>query len=265
MSFQSYRTRRGTKKFVIPALVAIVVGGIGLTQLFTSNAAAPTVVNVPANILNLTNWKLTLPTGSKNKPDEIKQAALNNYINNPFFTLNTTKDAVVFRTNNAGVTTSGSSNPRTELREMTNNGTSNAAWSSKSGIHTMTIRQKVNRLTTYRPFVVIGQIHDSEDDVTALRLEGNRLWITDGDNSHGFLVDGNYKLGTPFTFKFAVGNGLIYYWYNDVQVKYGQRKSFSGAYFKAGNYLQSNTKSAPKENPNSYSEVEIYKLDVTHQ
>jgi hypothetical protein len=74
----------------------------------------------PGHILDLTDWKEQLPTGSKGAPTEIKQSKLANYSVDPWFTANTTCDGVQFRAAVNGVTTKGSKNPRSELREMTN-------------------------------------------------------------------------------------------------------------------------------------------------
>ncbi len=52
------------------------------------------------------------------------------------------------RTPVQGVTTSGSSHPRVELREMTNSGQDLAAWGTNDGLtHTMSITQTVTHLT----------------------------------------------------------------------------------------------------------------------
>lgn len=222
----------------------------------------------PADVLDLKMWKLTLPIAadSGSGPKEVLQPELATFSIDPWFKLNADKTGVVFRANHgAGATTSSSSNPRSELREMSADGKTEASWSSTSGTHTMTIKQKVTKLTTVKPHVVVGQIHDSSDDVTVFRLEGTKLMITDGNKTDAYVIDGNYVLGTVFTVKIEVSGGKISYYYNDKLLPYSQTKDFSGAYFKAGNYLQSNPKSAPGESPDAYSEVEIYDLKVTHQ
>lgn len=219
----------------------------------------------PAAVLDLKLWKLTLPVkGSGSGPLEILQPALATYKHDSYFYLNAVKNGVIFRVNHGGHTTSGSSNPRTELREMAGDGTKQASWSSTSGTHKMTIKQKINRLTKVKPHVVVGQIHDANDDVTVFRLEGKSLWITDGNTAHGRLLTDNYQLGTIFTVGFEVSGGVVKYYYNDQLVPYSQKKSFSGAYFKAGNYLQSNPLTAPSESTSEYSEVEILDVQVAH-
>ncbi len=116
---------------------------------------------VPAEVLNLTNWKETLPTGSAGSPTEIKQPQLASYSSDPYFVVNATGDGVRFRAPVNGVTTSGSSYPRSELREM--NGGDDASWSTTSGTHTMTIDEAITATPSEKPYVVAGQIHDSSD------------------------------------------------------------------------------------------------------
>ena len=62
-----------------------------------------------------------------------------------------------------GVTTSGSSYPRSELREM--NGSNLASWSNKAGYHRMEVHEAFMHLPTKKPEVVGGQIHDADDDI----------------------------------------------------------------------------------------------------
>src|SRR3989338_11394949 len=110
--------------------------------LTVSPVQAQAACTFPAQILNLTDWKETLPTGSSGSPTEIKQPALATFTVDPYSKVNATCDGVQFRAPTDGVTTSGSSYPRSELREMASNGTANASWSRTSGYHSMYIDQK---------------------------------------------------------------------------------------------------------------------------
>lgn len=76
----------------------------------------------------------------------------------------------MFRTFHGGFATSGSKNPRTELREMAGNGTEKAAWKGGSGTHTMSLTGQVDRLTRVAPHLVIAQIHGADDDMTVFRV-----------------------------------------------------------------------------------------------
>jgi len=65
-------------------------------------------------VLNLTNWKLTLPvdTAHAGSPDEILQPELNGFQDAQYFHVNDARNGVVFTANCGGATTSGSGFPR---------------------------------------------------------------------------------------------------------------------------------------------------------
>ncbi|MFG1952035.1 polysaccharide lyase family 7 protein [Micromonospora sp. NPDC048830] len=214
-------------------------------------------------MLDLTNWKITLPTGSSGSPTEVKQPTLDSYQASPWFVTADSCRAVQFRAAVNGVTTSGSSYPRSELREMTSNGTANASWSSTSGTHTLVVDGAFMALPAVKPHLVIAQIHDGSDDVTVFRLEGSSLYVTNGDTTHHKLVTSSYQLGTRFQAKFVVSGGQVKAYYNGV-LQTTISRSFSGAYFKAGAYTQANcTNSSPCSSTN-YGETRLYDVTVTH-
>lgn len=224
----------------------------------------------PADVLNLTNWKLNLPIDAGGTQTgtsvEIKQGKLDTFLIEPYFHNNNNNTGVIFMANCGGATTSGSGYPRSELREMINNGTANASWSSSSGVHTMEIEQAVTHLPDVKKHIVVGQIHDANDDVIVFRLEGTKLFM-DHNGNDGAVLDNNYVLGTRFKVKMVVKNDTVYSYYNDV-LKESYPIIFSGAYFKAGAYVQSSCKGTKKvtgELCEAYGEVVIYKLTVVHE
>ncbi|MDP2310815.1 MAG: polysaccharide lyase family 7 protein [Pseudomonadota bacterium] len=217
----------------------------------------------PSDVLNLTNWKLTLPVGDAESPTEIEQPELESYSIDPYFLLSPTGDGVVFRANAGGVSTSGSGYPRSELREMTNDGADKASWSTSSGTHTLTITQAITHLPEVKPHVVAGQIHDANDDVVVIRLEADRLFVDQGGTNIGDL-DTSYQLGEEFTVRFVAENGEIGVYYEDMATPaVTLRADTDGCYFKAGTYTQSNTDRG--DAPEAYGEVEIYDLVVSHR
>ncbi|MCS3801230.1 polysaccharide lyase family 7 protein [Niastella sp. OAS944] len=247
---------------MIKANSLFIVGG-----LIACMAGKP-ATNYPANVLDLTNWKLNIPLDEDNdgRSDEIKQPKLNTYSITPWFQNNEANSGVVFRANCGGTTTSGSGYPRSELREMINNGKSNAGWSSDAGTHIMEIEQAITHLPTVKPHIVAGQIHDANDDVIVFRLEGRKLFI-DHNGDDGAVLTNNYELGTKFKVKFEVSGNQVKSYYNDALVE-TYPVHFSGAYFKAGTYVQSSCqgkKKVPGELCDAYGEVVIYKVSVTHQ
>ncbi len=247
------------------------------TQSPTSAAASPSpspsmppsTGSFPAEVINLTNWKQTLPIGNSESPTEIKQPALATYKLAPWFIVNPA-GGVRFRAPVSAVTTSGSNYPRSELREMTNNGTVNANWSSTSGTHTMFIDQSITAIPQGKKHIVAGQIHDSKDDVIVIRLEDKKLFIDIAGND-GPVLNANYALGTRFTVKFEASGGLTKIYYNGSSIpSYTLSKSYSNSYFKAGAYTQSNCTTELDKGvtpclDSNYGEVIIYDLKVTHQ
>jgi hypothetical protein len=240
------------------------------------------IMRYPSQVIDVSRWKLTLPI---NNAMEIHTPELYRYSIDPWYKLVQDEDgyAVQFRANHGGASTGGSKNPRSEYREMDQNyhyqnSRSHAAWSNTDGkTHSMWIKQKVTHLTRVKPHVVVGQIHDGGDDVTVFRIEAAytaegtpppthaQLWITRGNTSHGYLVDGNYELGTVFEVKFIAHNGVVEYEYNGERVDYVHTGNISGCYFKLGNYTQSNNGTAPTESDTAYAETYVYDYEITHE
>ena len=227
---------------------------------------------VPAQVLNLTNWKVTLPIAkpSTTVAMEVLQPQLASYSISPYFMVNTAGNAVIFQANAGGATTSGSSYPRSELREMANNGTQLASWSTTLGTHSMVIKEAVSHLPIVKPQVVTAQIHDASGDIIEIIADGLRK---NADGTFGICVcyngseqsnclDNNYTMGTAYNLQIVASGGHITIWYNGVQ-KFDFTNNSSGDYFKAGSYTQSNTSKG--DAPDAYGEVDIYDLQVTHQ
>jgi alginate lyase len=226
--------------------------------------AATAACSTPGDVLNLTNWKLQLPVDDPNQSGtqvlEITQPTLDSYERSPWFVDLPDCNGVRFRNAVNGVTTPNTSYARSELREM--RGSSGASWSSTSGTHTMVIDQAITHLPNTKPQVVAGQIHNGNDMAT-FRLDGSSLYVTNENDTHYKLVDGNYTLGKRFQAKFVVSNGSIKAYYNNV-LQATIPKSFTGGNFKAGVYTQANcTNSSPCDSSN-YGETVIYNVTVTH-
>jgi len=145
---------------------------------------------------------------------------------------------------------------------MTAAGSENAAWSTSSGTHTMTITQTITHLPVVKAHVVAGQIHDASDDVVMIRLEGTNLFVEGGGDELGTL-NPTYSLGTRFTVKLVAGGGRIRVYYEDLATpKVDIASTSTGCYFKAGAYTQSNPMQG--DAPSAYGEVVIHALAVTH-
>ncbi|MGW7278564.1 polysaccharide lyase family 7 protein [Streptomyces sp. NPDC054844] len=217
----------------------------------------------PADVLDLTDWKLTLPTGDDEDPTEIAQPELATYSAEPWFRAESGCEAVRFRAAVNGVTTGGSSYPRAELREMTDGGEDEAAWSTTDGTHTLLVREAFTALPAERPYMVGAQVHGGGDDVTVFRLEGSSLYITDGDDRHHHLVTDDYGLGTEFEARFVAENGRIAVYYNGRRETTISHDSDTN-YFKAGAYTQANCDNSEPCADDNHGEVRISRIEVTH-
>lgn len=238
----------------------------------------------PGDVLNLKNWKLTLPinTGHAGDPDEIKQPELDTFENSYFYDM--CPEAVVFRAPANGATTGGSPNPRCELREMKpgTGGQQEASWSTGSGKHVMDIVQAITHLPSRddnKNPVVAGQVHGGGDDFSVLRCESRNvfvkrdgknvllcnLWITNDDDTNYKLITNSYELGRYFRIRLTASGGGVSFAYDDFKGA-GLRNvgrvngNASGCYFKAGCYTQAN----PSNGGKGYGEVRIKSLTVTH-
>jgi poly(beta-D-mannuronate) lyase len=214
-------------------------------------------------VIDLSCWKLTVPydTERKGNPDEIVQPELNTFQDAGCFIVTKAKDGIVFRARCDGLTTENSEYPRSELREMKPGGECEASWGTADGkIHSLVVVQAITQTPAVKKHVVCTQIHDAKSDVLTVRLEGKKLFI-ERDYAGDIPLDGNYKLGTRFKLAIEAGGGHIKVWYND-SLKTDWEVERTGCYFRGGCYTQSNTKKGDR--PDSYGEVVIHKLQVTH-
>ncbi len=254
---------RGHLVALATALLA-TVGAVAVAP--TASAASCTY---PAQVLNLTNWKLQTPFAkSDGSPGvlEIKQPALATYRKSPNFVVRDSSNCsagVTFRAPVNGVTTSGSKYPRTELREMMNNGRDNASWSSTVGTHTFSQTIAFVKLPKVKQDIVGMQIHNASEDISLLVLRGTNLYFSDGDNTKAKLITSNYQLGTKLNAKYVVSNGQTKAYINGV-LQLTINRAYDGAYFKAGAYPQANcTNSSPCSSDN-YGSAVITKLSLSH-
>ena len=217
-----------------------------------------TASKFPAELIDTNEWYLTLPTGKSGSPDTIEGSKLATY-HSKFFDLTQKRDGIVFHAGADGVTTKNSHYPRSELREM--DGSEKSSWSNENGTHVFDVREAFTKLPGSKPEVVGVQIHDAEDDVMQIRLEGKTLMVQYNDGKSEQVLDQDYRLGTPFDTKIVAANGKVDVLYN------GQKKatlplSGSGWYWKVGAYVQSN--GSKGESAGSAGEVVVYKADISH-
>lgn len=220
----------------------------------------------PADVLDLSVWKVTLPTpiGSTGDPDEVKQPSLDNFEKPSYFYTACPGPVVVFNAPVNGATTSGSGYPRSELREMKkSNPTQETAWNSGSGTHTLEGELAFTHLPGGKPHVVGMQIHGADDDFTVLRLEGSTLYATKGDDTHNKTLMTGYSLGTYIKVKMVASSAGVKYYINDV-LKGTVSGTSNGCYFKAGCYTQANDSGESGKTGTGYGEVRYKSVKVTH-
>lgn len=221
----------------------------------------PTVVaETPADVLDFSRWRLTLPTESdkRGSPSEIRQPELASFSHPEHFHVRN-QAGVAFRAHCGGATTKGSSFPRCELREMAPDEVNRADWSTDDKtIHTMTVRVAITATPRKKKHVVCAQIHDADDDLMMVRLEGEKLFIERNEVGE-VMMERHYQLGTEFELKIEAGRGHVRVFYNGEE-KMNWKVSRDGCYFKAGCYTQSNLKKG--DDADSYGEVVISMLQL---
>lgn len=231
-----------------------------------SAGAAGTGAILPAQLLDLQNWYLTLPTGLPKDPDDVYQPELALFQVDPYFRVSPDGKGVLFMAHAGGVTTSGSSYPRSELREMVNGGTGKAAWSTTEGRHTMIVTQAITHLGVVKPDMVAAQIHDADSDEVMIRLIKSSLHVeykpTGVKQTHELTP--SYQLGIFYTVKIEASDGEIRVFYEDMTtpaLSFANTKT--GCYFKAGAYTHSSVEKG--DAPDAYGEVVISALEVRHE
>jgi len=218
----------------------------------------------PAKVLDLSGWKLTLPqdTSRPGNPDEVLQPELATFQDQDCFHVTADGTGVAFRARCGAKTTKGSRYPRCELREMDREGRDETSWSTEDQrtTHSLVASLAITQTPPVKPHVVCAQIHDADDDLLMVRLEGKKLFVEragEGD----IVLNANYRLGDKFQLKIQASGRHVQVWY-DGALKLDWEVRRSGCYFKAGCYTQSNV--ARGDAPDASGEVVIYALAVTH-
>jgi hypothetical protein len=240
----------------------------------------------PSDLMtNYNQWKITYPDGVEDKT--LFQAT------NEYFFVNSAKDGIVFKApiRSSNGTTPNSSYVRSELRERTADGSADIFWTT-SGTHVVYSKQAITHLPIVKDHLVATQIHGDKssgiDDAMVLRLEGSHLFLSfnGGSLRSNLTIKTNYTLGTKHEVIFEVINGKHYCYYSedgnlgsaylagnassylvkDGSNSYVMNKSYSDAYFKIGNYTQSNADKEGSETgkANNYGEVVVYDFWVKH-
>jgi hypothetical protein len=242
---------------------------------------------VPGDVLDLRPWRLNLPVDSKGGTSGesalVKQPKVFTYTD-PSFALNEARDGVVFTAFVDGATTENSKYARSELRELSASG-SLAAWSARSGTHTMTVTGSVDHLPVNKPQVSAAQIHGSSDLPLIVMATGAcdapcdhdprtraippghvQLMTKENNDTSRQVLDPDYVLGSRYTLTIEARAGVATLTYTNLASRFSSTASFPVAskqdlYFKAGCYTLSNLNS---DAASAYGRTTINALSVTH-
>ncbi len=241
----------------------------------------PGTGDTPYELLGLQNWKLNGLSGTKSNNDYVDQIPnLSSYTNPDWFFLN--NGWTIFQVWAGSDTSSGSGNPRMELRELTANGNNNIFWDGTTSTeHRMKWRVRVDRLPSSGK-VCFGQIHDKTDkfdDVIRVQCQGsgNQTSGTVKMRINGYVTEvlegggktvGEFNIGEELYLELTYKNKIVKLYElnnsgNRIRTIYTSKSvSAKENYFKAGNYLQSMKGKSYKSS--DYGRVAIQKLEVFH-
>jgi len=234
----------------------------------------------PGTNFNLSHWELTLPVdssgGTNGSPLVISATQLVAGYTNAAFFYTDTDGAMVFDCPALGATTSGSSNPRTELREMLNTNDNSVDWTA-NGVSVLTGQCKVNAIAIGGA-VAIGQAHGYNVNIplVILRYDNTKnLGTIDASvkyNTTNAPVNGdtdktltfsNVGLNNLINYQIMLSNGVVFITINgstQSQNIYATDTNWAGVnfYFKAGDYYFNNGGTG------NASSVSFYALTASH-
>jgi Alginate lyase len=228
------------------------------------------VTAVPAASIDYSIWSLQEPSGSGTSPTTISPSQLVAGYSDAYFH-KAADGGQAFIDTKTGITTSGSTHCRTELREMTSSG-AQAAW-APSGTNTMDVTGKVTLLGGgANGKVTVGQVFNSDDSIPLCELMysasvGGFVLLYEEAKGAGTPVDLGtpVALNAPYSFQLSLTNGVL-------TVSINGKQAFSHTpsasilankfYFKCGNYDQTTMAGAVTTTP--YTIVENYSVNVVH-
>jgi hypothetical protein len=230
----------------------------------------------PSGNFNLTNWNLTLPTGTAGHPDVISTTKLDSGYTSQYFSTGP-DGAMTFWCPVTGVTTSGSSYPRSELRETKSDGTL-YNWNVLDGTATLSATLAVNQLPSTGK-IVVGQIHDNgaggvkDEPLLKLIYEYNsasgtgtivaQVRATPTSSNTDYTLATGIKLNTQFSYQIQLRSDLTLVVQINGVTQYSRPIDTSweaqGLYFKAGAYVQDNVGPVTEGGM-----VSFYALTVSH-
>ena len=211
----------------------------------------------PGSNFDLSHWYLQLPVDSNGTnvgtSASISTAQLTNGYASAWFYTATNDGAMTFWVPDNGATTSGSTHPRSELREELSPGNTSVNW-TPYGTHILTATCVVSNVPSDTLKVCIGQVHEqvSGGDVVPMVMimfvNNSKIYVNvwpDGnvDSSSSYNY-GTLSMGTLITYQIAVTNGLLSVTINNSNKTFNlfgagyANWQTNQVYFKAGAYSQ---------------------------
>ena len=239
------------------ALAGLAVCAADSAQLNTSTFDGVAFAQPPANFFDLSHWKLQLPIDTNgvlsrtnlSVQEILTPQLLAGYSSDYFYS--GPDGAMTFWAPVTGATTSGTSYPRSELREMLNTNDTGVDWMGQ-GIHTLNAQCQVLQVPTSGQ-VCIGQIKAFTGNTFPLVF-----MLYNNGMVQGRIKTDSYNDASDFTFNYAnvgLSNSILY----QVQMLNGlitiavngltntlnvfladPRWATNTFYFKAGDYCQDN-------------------------
>jgi hypothetical protein len=251
------------------ATLPFVAGGGGGGGGTASNPSTALNINGLGNAQG--GW-WNLGVGLSSGHTDIDPAALKDYVNSPYYTMNATGTAVQFQVYcNGGRTSSNTKYPRCELREYATGSTSTkAAWNAASGQHVLRGKTAVLHYAPIKCEICVAQIHDESDDNLQIRAEassatGAQTWRLSINGTKVKDLISGVTLGQEVAWEIALNNGVLTTKINSstVDTRTPGYSSKSSYYFKSGAYIQFN--STDQANPaTEYGRIEMRDLFVSH-
>jgi hypothetical protein len=232
----------------------------------------------PSGNFDLTHWKLTLPIGRQGKPDEVLPAQLSDaYVHAPYFLSSPVDGAMRFWAPVTGVTTQGSTYPRSELREQRTPGKDSPNWYA-NGTHVLEAECRIIQVPSSGR-VIIGQVHGKKTPTgeaanplvkLAYDAQSRSLRVQVKASPHrqrreeSTDVVGGIELGTLIKYQIKIVDGVAHVTVNGKRFErdfYATDPDWAKTdlYFKAGAYTLDN------QGPSTEgAQVDFYVLRVRH-
>jgi PKD repeat protein len=260
----------GASTFVLALSVSLCLAGT------TARAFDPSLP--PGGNFDLSHWYLQLPTDNGSltcaagSVDSASTSQLMGGFTNAYFYTGT-DGAMVFWAPINGATTSGTTSPRSELREELSPGDTSVNW-ILYGTHILDAQCKVLQVSSTKE-VIIGQIHAySSAALPTVKIYYNngKVYGTVKTNSTDDSSDYDFPkvssgLSNSITYEIKVVNGLVSIAINGITnslniFQTDPAYTNETQYFKAGDYCQDNSCSNPSTNLGA--RVAFSALTLTH-